>query len=152
MQCETCGRCCSLHYPQRLASGRRKVSHAFGRMLWIGRSVGASPRSFRFVTAARVFIRPFGIIGGIGHESVRAAAKTFVKETDRYYDDSVSTRDFSYPSVDRVRFFLITFDGVRAVGADLGAVRDGHSKYSRLCGLAQEVLTKLRLAGERKSK
>ena len=75
------------------------------------------------MTAARVFIRPFGIIGGIGHESVRA--KTFVKETDRYYDDSVSTRDFSYPSVDRVRFFLLTFDGVRAVEADLGAVRMG---------------------------
>src|SRR5881227_3994116 len=55
--------------------------------------------------------------------SVRA--KTFVKETDRYYDDSVSTRDFSYPSVDRVRFFLLTFDGVRAVEADLGAVRMG---------------------------
>ena len=52
-------------------------------------------------------------------------AKTFVKETDRYYDDSVSTRDFSYPSVDRVRFFLLTFDGVRAVEADLGAVRMG---------------------------
>jgi len=82
---------------------------------------------FRFVTAVPVFTRPVhsGSSVVLGHESVRAAAKAFVKEADRYYDDSVSTRDSSYASMNRVRFFLVTFDGVRAVEADLGAVKDG---------------------------
>ncbi len=39
----------------------------------------------------------FGILGGIGAESVRTAAKKLVKEADRHYADSIATHDLSYP-------------------------------------------------------
>ena len=39
----------------------------------------------------------FGIIGGIGVESVRTAAKKLVKEADRRYADSVATHDSLTP-------------------------------------------------------
>src|SRR5882724_1487447 len=70
----------------------------------------------------------FGIIGGIGVESVRTAAKKLVKEPDRCYDDSVATHDFSYPSLDHVRFFLITFQGVRLIETDLGSLQEGRGR------------------------
>src|SRR5438034_6392951 len=70
----------------------------------------------------------FGIIGGIGHETVRAAAKKLVKEADRYYDDSTPTQDFSYPSLDHVRFFLVTFHGVRLIETDLATVTERRGK------------------------
>lgn len=93
----------------------------------------------------------FGVIGGIGHESVRAAAKRLVKEADSYYDDSVATEDLSCPALDRVKFFLVTFAGLRVIDADLSSVTSRRSKYSGLFASAQEVITQLRQAGERKS-
>ena len=87
----------------------------------------------------------FGIIGGIGHETVRTAAKKFVKEADRYYDDSTPTRDFSYPPLDHVRFFLVTFHGVRVIETDLSSVTERRGKYSTLFDLAQDVIGQLRM-------
>jgi hypothetical protein len=39
----------------------------------------------------------FGIIGGVGHETVRAAAKKVIKEAERHFDDSAPTQDFFLP-------------------------------------------------------
>jgi hypothetical protein len=39
----------------------------------------------------------FGVIGGIGHETVRNAAHQFVKIAETHYDDAVPTKDFPYP-------------------------------------------------------
>jgi hypothetical protein len=85
----------------------------------------------------------FGIIGGIGHETVRTAAKKLVKEADRYYDDSTPTQDFSYPSRGHVRFYLLTFGGVRVIETDLAAVTKRRGKYSTLFDLAQDVIGQL---------
>ena len=41
----------------------------------------------------------FGIIGGIGHENVRSAAKKVVKEAERFYYAANVTHDFSYPAL-----------------------------------------------------
>jgi hypothetical protein len=90
----------------------------------------------------------FGIIGGIGVESVRTAAKSLVKEADRYYDDSVATHDFSYPSLDHVRFFLITFQGVRFIETDLRSLQEGRGRYAALFNLAQDVIGRLLITSE----
>ena len=94
----------------------------------------------------------FGIIGGIGHETVRAAAKKLVKEADRYYDDSTPTQDFSYPSLDHVRFFLVTFHGVRLIETDLATVTERRGKYSTLFDLAQDVIGELRMVSDEAKK
>jgi hypothetical protein len=87
----------------------------------------------------------FGIIGGIGHETVRAAAKKVIKEAERHFDDSTPTQDFSYPTHDRVRFFFTTFSGVRVIDTDWVSLSEQRSKYFELFDAAQDVLTQLRM-------
>ena len=92
----------------------------------------------------------FGIIGGVGHENVRTAAKALVKKAESYYDASTPTSDLSYPSLDHVRFYFRTFEGVRVIEVTLPSVTDERGRYSDLFDLAQEVIGQLRIAGERK--
>lgn len=87
----------------------------------------------------------FGIIGGIGDDTVRTAAKKVIKQAERHFDDSTPTHDFSYPTHDRVRFFFTTFSGVRVIDADWASLSDRHSKYFELFDAAQDVLTQLRM-------
>ena len=91
----------------------------------------------------------FGIIGGIGRQTVRAAAKHLVREADRYFSDSSPTLDLSYPSRDHVRFFLATFGGLRLIETDLASLSERRSKYSSLFDAGQDVMTQLRLVWEK---
>lgn len=92
----------------------------------------------------------FGIIGGEGHATVRAAAKALVKASDRFLAASSPTTDFPYPRDGHVLFYLLTFDGVRVIDADLASINDRTSKYAELFGLGQAVLTELRLVTEKR--
>jgi len=89
----------------------------------------------------------FGIIGGIGHESARKAATNFVKLADNYYRQAKSTKDYSLPKSNRVRFYLVCYDGVRVIEDDLNSVTSRKSKYSDLFAEGQRVITELRLVG-----
>ena len=91
----------------------------------------------------------FGIIGGEGHESVRAAAIKFTRAADRHFEASTPTTDYPYPAANRVRFYLLTFDGVRVIDTDSISIENGSSKYVDLFGLGQSVLTELRQVRER---
>ena len=86
----------------------------------------------------------FGIIGGEGHETVRHAALTFVRAADRLFDAATATVEYSYPASDRVRFYLLTFDGVRVVETDLASICDRTNEYTEFFELGQAVLTELR--------
>ena len=90
----------------------------------------------------------FGILGGIGHESIRSAASKFVALADRYFDDSSPAQEFPYPPKGRVRFYLLTYDGVRVIDTDQVAAERG--KYASLFGLGQDVLTELRRVTEKR--
>jgi hypothetical protein len=92
----------------------------------------------------------FGIIGGVGHENVRTAAKQLVKKAESYHDASTASDDLSYPALDRVRFYFRTFDGIRVIDISLRSVTDERGRYSDLFDLAQVVITELRKAGEQK--
>ncbi len=92
----------------------------------------------------------FGVIGGIGHESVRSAAKSFVQAADRYFADAKPTTDHAYPLPGKVKFYLITFHGVRVIDADFASICTMKDKYSSLFGQGQNVLTQLRLISEEK--
>src|SRR5262245_38835510 len=87
----------------------------------------------------------FGIIGGEGHETVRTAARNFVRAADHYFDSSSPTTDYPYPAADRVRFYFLTFTGVRVIETDFASIANGTSRYKELFGLGQDVLTQLRL-------
>lgn len=92
----------------------------------------------------------FGILGGEGHAQVRAAAVTFTRAAGEFFDSATPTKEFPYPADDRIRFYLLTFEGVRCIDVEYAAIENGTSKHTRLFGLGQQVLTELRLISEKK--
>jgi hypothetical protein len=94
----------------------------------------------------------FGVIGGGGHEAVKTAAKALVRASDRHLTAANPTTEFPYPGEGHVRFYLLTFDGVRVIETDLASVTNGTGKYAHLFGLGQGVLAELRLMAEKKRK
>jgi hypothetical protein len=88
----------------------------------------------------------FGIIGGEGHAAVRAASAAFVKAAGRFYESAASTSDYPYPAADKVRFYLLTFHGVRVIETDMPSITRGAGLYAELFGLGQAVMTELRLS------
>ncbi|MEI6192774.1 MAG: hypothetical protein WCS42_00420 [Verrucomicrobiota bacterium] len=93
----------------------------------------------------------FGVIGGVGHESVRKAAANFVTMADKFYTDSTPAPNHDYPAGNRMKFFLVTFDGLRVIETDFDSVANGKSKFSELFNEGQNLLTELRLTTEKKS-
>ncbi len=87
----------------------------------------------------------FGVLGGIGHESVRRAATNCVRVAQRHFEPATATMDYPYPKAGRVRFYLVGYDGVRVIDGDLEAVRTGKDKCSDLYEAAQSVITELRM-------
>jgi hypothetical protein len=87
----------------------------------------------------------FGVLGGIGHDAVRDAAKSCVKVGEKHYDDATPTTDYPYPKAGRVRFYLVCYDGVRTIDADLESVSSGKDKCSDLYIEAQRVMTVIRI-------
>lgn len=90
----------------------------------------------------------FGIIGGEAHEAVRAAARTLVRAADRFHDTAVPTTDYPYPASDRVRFYFLSFQGVRVIETDLASLVDGTNEFADLARLGHGVWTELRLIHE----
>lgn len=90
----------------------------------------------------------FGIIGGGAHDAVRKAALAFVETADGYYDKAAPVTAFPYPAPEKVRFYLLTFKGVRMLEADLESLRRGASKSLDLFNLGNAVITELRIATE----
>jgi hypothetical protein len=91
----------------------------------------------------------FGIIGGEGHETVRIAAINFVRAADRHFDSSSPTMEYPYPKSGRVRFYFLTYDGVRVVDTELDSVASGAGAYAELFRQGNSVLTELRLVTEK---
>ena len=94
----------------------------------------------------------FGVLGGIGHESVRIASTNFVTAVQSHYDEAISTKDFPYPASGHVRFYLLGFDGVRVIDAEIASVEKSTDKRSEMWTAGQRVLTELRLLNEKSSK
>lgn len=90
----------------------------------------------------------FGIIGGFAHERVRAAAIRLVEAGNALRRNATPTTDYSYPKPDKIRFYLVTYDGVRVIDADRASVEGGSDKTSELFARAQDVVTELRLTKE----
>lgn len=93
----------------------------------------------------------FGVIGGEGHDAVRQAAERCVKMAGPHYDDGKAVADFAYPKKNQVYFYLLTYDGVRLCIGDVEEIDRGTDRTASLFGAAQDVLTQLRLATEKKT-
>ncbi len=89
-----------------------------------------------------------GVIGGVGHENVRRAARGFVKESAKYLTSMKSTTSFPYPVVGRVKFYVLTFNGVVTAEADKNKLGEGKHGLSPLFYAGHEVITQLRQISE----
>ncbi len=86
----------------------------------------------------------FGIMGGIGHESVRKAAIAFVECARKHRALASPTTDYSYPDRQTVRFFFVSIDGVKSVSFSAAQVEKTGTDAYDLYSHGQLVLTELR--------
>ena len=101
-------------------------------------------------TASLYTTSTFGVIGGAGHEAVRIAAQRFVKAAEAHHGDAVPTNAYPYPTKDKIRFYLRTFDGVRVIEAETASAYSTSGKYSAFFRAGQAVVTELRKVTEQK--
>jgi hypothetical protein len=87
----------------------------------------------------------FGIIGGVGHESVRKAATALTDEAQKNLALAAATTDFAYAKKGQVRFFFLTFSGVRSVIFTEAEVEKKGTTAFTLYSKAQQVLTEMRM-------
>jgi hypothetical protein len=90
----------------------------------------------------------FSIVGSGEHEAVRKAVLAFVEAAGGFYERATPVTTFPYPAPGKVRFYLLTFNGVRMLEADLESLRRGASKSLELFNLGNAVITELRIATE----
>jgi hypothetical protein len=131
-------------------SATPEFPHVFGAALdWpIGEHI-ATVVALADGTASLYTTSTFGIIGGSGHSSVRRAAQRFVATAEKHLAESVRTLSHPYPVPNKVRFYLLAYDGTRTIEADLEPTYSGAGKYSPLFGAGQDVVTELRQITER---
>jgi hypothetical protein len=90
----------------------------------------------------------FGVLGGIGHASVREAASDFVRVAQSHYAHGKPATDFPYPRTDHVHFYLLGYDGVRLLESEISALQQQNRSLLQLFASGQNVLTQLRLLTE----
>ena len=88
----------------------------------------------------------FGIIGRGASENVRAAGAQLIAVADGFFDAAKPTETSAYPMVNKVLFYLMTFDGLRVIEEDLNLIETNQSEYMSFFERGQEVLTLLRMS------
>lgn len=91
-----------------------------------------------------------GIIGGGGHEGANRAARDFVTAADRHLPRMAASKESPYADVGRVRFYVLTLDGVYTAEAGSEEMVDTKHPLHALYRAGHEVITQLRLISEKK--
>lgn len=87
----------------------------------------------------------FGVIGGVGHEPVRNAARKFCFEAEKFFPQCKKVDAFPYPEGQDVVFYILSKGGVfSTVAKKTDIVSEKHALFP-LYVAGQEVLTQLRL-------
>lgn len=87
-----------------------------------------------------------GILGGY---SAQKEAKLFVAEAEKHLAEMTPTKSFPYPSVGRVKFYVLTQEGVYGSEAGEQELFQQQNALSPLHAAGVEVIIALRVAGER---
>lgn len=127
----------------------RELPHVFGVLMdWPVDKAVVSVVSFRDGTTSLYTTGTFGILGGGFHESVQMASREFLICGEACYEDALPSKDFSYPSPDRMRFYLMCYDGLRMLEDTQDAFRRGRNPRAVLAAAAQDVVSALRAIHE----
>jgi hypothetical protein len=92
----------------------------------------------------------FGIIGWIGHETVRNASREFIKAAEQFIPLTVPTTDFTYAKPGQIIFYFVTPLGIRGIVFRAADVEKEGSPARYLFAHGQMVVAELRLTGEKK--
>lgn len=86
-----------------------------------------------------------GVLGGY---SARKEAKRFVAQAEKHLAGMKLTKSFPYPEVGRIKFYVVTREGVYTEEAGENELVSGQHALSPLFLAANDVLTGLRIASE----
>lgn len=92
-----------------------------------------------------------GMVGGIGHETVRTVAKDFVSLAITVLPKMIQPNGFPMPGPDKVRFYALTAKGPYTIETEREALADPGSELAPLYYTGQEVVAEMRLVQEQKS-
>jgi len=90
-----------------------------------------------------------GVIGGVGHDTVRKAAMDFVQAAGSEVTLLKETTDQSHPPAGNVRFLVRNSSGLRSATAREAELTAGTHPLSSLYVKGQDVITQLRLVTEK---
>ncbi len=91
-----------------------------------------------------------GMVGGISHESVRSVAKAFVGLAPKALPKMIRTTEFPLPGPDRVRFYILTPQGVFTTETNRQNLTNPKSELGALFYSGQEVVAQMRQVQEQK--
>lgn len=89
-----------------------------------------------------------GMKGGIGHEPVRKAAKEFVARAKQALPRMERAMSFPLPGDDRVRFYVLTPQGIATVETDRETLGESEGELTDLFYAGQEVVAQMRQVQE----
>lgn len=129
--------------------GEDAKAKVWGVMMEVGLSKGvASVVSIRDGTASLYTNTGGGILGGY---SAREQARRFVAEAEKHLARMKPAKEFPYPTAGRMKFYVLTRDGVYAAEAAEAELVSGRHALGPLFRAGNDVLTGLRTAQERAS-
>lgn len=91
-----------------------------------------------------------GMIGGIGHETVRKAAITFNRKADEFISSCNKATSFPMPKSGQTLFYILTQEGIYTAEALENDIGNNRSLYSSLFYVGQSVIAEYRLIEEKK--
>ena len=128
-------------------SGEDAKANVWGVMMEIPLAEGVGTIvSIRDGTASLYGSTGGGIIGGY---SARDQAKQFVAEAEKHLAKMKPTKSFPYPEIGRIKFDVLTREGVYSAEADENELAGGQHALSPLFRAGNIVVTGLRTATER---
>ncbi|HEV7507033.1 MAG TPA: hypothetical protein VGS07_19245 [Thermoanaerobaculia bacterium] len=139
---------------KRLAlPGERKPEEVFGVVMEMGISSSVVTLACFGDGDARVYYKTGGgMIGGISHENVRAAAKDLVARAQKAQGRMIKTATYPLPADDRVRFYVLTGRGALTTETSRQALGERQGELSALFSSGQEVVAQMRLVEEQRTK
>ncbi|BDI30030.1 hypothetical protein CCAX7_20810 [Capsulimonas corticalis] len=90
-----------------------------------------------------------GLLGGVGHDSVRNAGLALIAAAGDYLTLMQTTQSFPLPKQNHVRFYVLTPEAVHTYEANWDALGNNHDPLSPLFHLGDNVITQFRLVSEK---
>lgn len=139
--------------PMRLGlAGELQKDTVYGALMEMGIAKSAVTLACFADGDARVFYKTGGgMIGGIGHESVRKIAKDFIGLAQGALPKLTRTTTYSLVAPNRVAFFVLTPRGIFTAETDRDALAGPENELSALFYKGQEVVAEMREVQEQKA-